>query len=198
MEQFIQNTCWILEEGTWIFRKETKTRNNLHITEEDEGGNGRQKKLRNGMGPTSLGGNWKEKIYHLSTSGEIPWNKIGAIEESLMAILGHPGQSETWTDCVCHSPAHPRLSENDIAGWVRKHGIGRGTQRKDSCWLPGDSLKEWVWGVPRQEMLIVEVKTALELRCHCWVACKGQRGHNSFLSPHTSLYLYEHSEGLPK
>lgn len=109
-----------------------------------------------------------------------------------MAILGHPGQSETWTDCVCHSPAHPRLrwvGTNDIAGWVRKYGIGRGTQRKDSCWLPGDSLKEWVWGVPRQEMLIVEVKTALELRCHCWVACKGQRGHNSF-SPHTLASIF--------
>ena len=61
-------------------------------------------------------------------------------------------------------------------------GLGEWTQGEDSCWLSGDSLKELVWGVLWQGMLIVEVKTALELRCHSWVACKGQRGLHSLSS----------------
>ena len=76
----------------------------------------------------------------------------------------------------------------DMSPWVQIRagcwtvGVGTQTQGRDHCWLWGDSLRGWRWGVPQVEMLVEEAWTTTEAKCHYWVMCKGRGCHwSSFL-----------------
>ena len=101
-------------------------------------------------------------------------------EESPATSLWQAGQSETYSDGPCHSPACPRLKQvSAVATGAGCWNVGFGEQiwGEDHCWLWGDSLRGWEWGAAQQGMFIEEAFT--EAKHCCWVTCKGWDHHCS-------------------
>ena len=146
------------------------------------------------MGPAPLGENWRRG--EIPTSGGAPSQmgdqvrqkrNFGGSEETAGTGLWQAGQSERYTEGPSHNTACPslrRVSTGRDRGWVLEHGVWRADMWKGLLWLWGDSLRGQQRTALQLGMLEEETQTAIEVKCNCWVMCKGWSCLGS-LSPHT-------------
>ena len=96
--------------------------------------------------------------------------KFGSLEESTATSLWQAGQSKTYTDGLCHSPAQPSLScvsAGVEGGWVLEHGVwrmdlGREQQLAMKKQPKGTRVRNSTKG-----LFVEEAWTTIEAGCHC-------------------------------
>ena len=86
---------------------------------------------------------------------------------------------------MCPSLRHASISADQ--SWVPDPAGGNTDPGGDHHWLWGASPRGWRWGVPQVEMLVEEVWTSTEAKCHYQVMCKGRGCPGSFFPQHRLL-----------
>ena len=133
----------------------------------------RKKRRGSWMGPVPLESLRVSSGSHIwgstLTSREISGDRGQALRTGSMEW--HP-QRWFMPQPVCPSLRHASISADQ--SWMPDPAGGNTDLGGDHRWLWGAGPRGWRWGVPQVEMLVEEVWTATEAKCHYWVMCKGR------------------------
>ena len=133
MKQFSQSTSWTLAEDLGHLKGQERSPHN-RVDERKKKGNRRGEE--EGWDLLPWWANWRRGEVPASEEAPLPAGRSigtegelqGLSEESAAIGLWQAGQSETYTDGLCHNPACPslrRVSTGAHGDWMLEHGVRR-------------------------------------------------------------------------